>query len=528
MKTPTICFFIIALLSFSCASKEEKVENGLKVKPYDIHVELNWNKVPEADSYGIWVSLDKDHYIRRATLNDTIYLDFVNDLGTELNLDYEVRAYSGSDSTIVGKSNTQTRKMNDEEILDMVQFYTFRYFWNGAEPNSGLAPERIHIDGDYPQNDAHVVTTGGSGMGIFGLLAGIDREWISREEGYQRFVKIVTFLEKADRFKGVWPHWINGNTGKVQPFGQKDNGGDLVESAFLMQGLLAVREYFKDGSQEEKELAQRIDQLWKEMDWSWYTKNGEKVLYWHWSPEYEWEMNFPLEGYNECLITYVLAASSPSHTIDPAAYHEGWARSGGIKGNHEAFGYELALNHNGAQKMGGPLFWAHYSYLGLNPMGLKDQYADYQKENTNQTLINRAWCMENVANFKGYGEDLWGLTASYSINGYNAHFPGNDTGVISPTAAVSSIPYTPKESMAVIKNLYYNYGKKVLGRYGFYDAMSPEHNYYPERYLAIDQGPMVAMIENYRSGLGWKLFMGAPEVQEGLKKLGFTSPEISK
>lgn len=527
MKTRYSNYLIVLMLiSFACQKAEENT-NTIKATPYDIHVELSWDKSPEADSYGVWVSMDDNHYTRRAVLEDTIYLDFVNDLGMELDLNYEVRAYSGEDSTIVGRTATKTHKMTDDELLDMVEFYTFRYFWDGAEPNSGMGPERIHVDGEYPENDAHIVTTGGSGMGIFGLIAGMERGWITKEQGVARFEKIVGFLENADRFKGVWPHWLDGQTGKVKPFGQKDNGGDLVESAFLMQGLIAVREYFKEGDERQKAVAQRIDQLWKEMDWSWYTQDGQDVLYWHWSPEYAWEMNFPLEGYNECLITYVLAASSPTHAIDPAAYHKGWARGGGIKSDKEAFGYELILKHNGAEDMGGPLFWAHYSYLGLNPMGLKDQYADYQKLNTNHTLINRAHVIENPGGFAGYGEDLWGLTASYSINGYNAHFPANDTGVISPTAAISSIPYTPEESIKVIKNLYYNYGKKVLGKYGFYDAMSPEHDYYPARYLAIDQGPMVAMIENYRTGLGWKLFMGAPEVQEGLKTLGFESPNIS-
>jgi hypothetical protein len=517
----------LSTLPFTCSKSKEDL-NSIKATPYDMHVELAWDKTPEADFYGVWVSLDDIHYVKRAVLKDTLYLDFVNDLGMELELNYEIRAYLGEDSTLVGKAETRTYKMTDEELLDMVEFYTFRYFWDGAEPNSGLAPERIHMDGDYPQNDAHIITTGGSGMGIFGLIAGMERGWITQKQGVERFKKIVGFLENAARFKGIWPHWINGKNGEVQPFGQKDNGGDLVESAFLIQGLLAVREYYKDGDQSQQAIARRIDQLWQEMDWAWYTRAGQDVLYWHWSEEYAWDMNFPLEGYNECLITYVLAASSPTHMIDPAVYHKGWARSGGIKSSNEAFGYKLLLKHNGAEKMGGPLFWAHYSYLGLNPMGLKDQYADYQKVNTNHTRINRAWAIENSGGFAGYGEDLWGLTASYSINGYNAHFPGNDTGVISPTAAISSIVYTPEESMKVIKNLYYNYGKKVLGRYGFYDAISPEHDFYPARYLAIDQGAMVAMIENYRTGLGWKLFMGAPDLQNGLKKLGFESPNLPK
>lgn len=413
-------------------------------------------------------------------------------------------------------------KLTDDQLLDSVAYYTFQYFWSGAEPNSGMAPERIHMDGIYPDGDQHIVTTGGTGMGIIGILGGMERGWISRQEGLERFVRMVGFLEKSDRWHGIWPHWLDGKTGKVKPFSTKDDGADLVESAFLIQGLLTVREYFKNGSEEEKKLAQRIDALWREMDWNFHTQGGQNVLYWHWSPNFGWEMNFPLEGYNEALIVYVLAAASPNHATNPEAYHQGWARNGRIKANGKSpFGFPLQLKHNGAEEYGGPLFWAHYSYLSLNPNGLKDQYADYWEENRNQTLINRAWCINNSGNFKGYGEDLWGLTASYSINFYNAHRPGNDTGVISPTAAVSSIVYTPEESLAVIRNLYENYSEKVFGPYGFYDALSPQHDFFPQKYLAIDQGPMVSMIENYRSALGWNLFMNAPEVQIGLNRLGF-------
>lgn len=412
--------------------------------------------------------------------------------------------------------------LTDDQLLDTVQYYTFQYFWKGAEPNSGMAPERIHIDGVYPGNDAHIITTGGTGMGLIGILGAIERGWISRKDAFARFDRMLTFLEKADRWNGIWPHWLDGRTGRVKPFSQKDDGADLVESALLIQGLLVVREYFKGGDESEKSLANRINILWKEMDWTFHTK-GQEVLFWHWSPRYQWEMNFPLEGYNECLIAYVLAAASPTHTISPESYHKGWARSGGIRStNSSGYGFRLQLRHNGAEPLGGPLFWAHYSFLSLNPKGLKDNYADYWQENLNQTLINRAWCMDNPKKFKGYGENLWGLTASYSINNYEAHRPGNDLGVISPTAAVSSIVYTPQESMKVIRHLYENYGDKVFGPYGFYDAMSPHHDFYPKRYLAIDQGPMVSMIENYRSGLGWRLFMQIPEIQSGLEKLGFS------
>lgn len=410
---------------------------------------------------------------------------------------------------------------SDDEFLTYIQKAHFNYMWEGAEPNSGLACERIHMDGVYPENDADIVTAGGSGFGIAGLLVGIERGFITREEGVERLRKIVDFLAKADRFHGVWPHWMHGPTGKVKPFGQKDDGGDLVESAFLMQGLLCVRQYFADGNENEKALAAKIDKLWREMEWSWYL-NGKDVLYWHWSPNYAWEMDFPLEGYNECLITYILAASSPTYPILASAYHNGWARKGGIKSDAVAYGHPLILKFNGAEQYGGPLFWAHYSYIGLCPKGLSDQYANYWDLNRNQTLINYKYCVENPEKYKGYSEKCWGLTASYSVEGYHAHMPvNNDQGVITPTAALSSFPYTPEESMKAMKHFYFDLGDRIWGKYGFYDAFSIDRDWFPTRYLAIDQCTIAPMIENYRSGLLWRLFMSCPEVRDGLNKLGF-------
>jgi hypothetical protein len=413
--------------------------------------------------------------------------------------------------------------ISDDSLFTLVQQRTFQYFWDGAEPTSGAARERFHADDEYPENDKHVVTSGGTGFGVMAILVGIERGFITRQQGFERLNKFLTWLEKADRFHGVWPHWWNGETGKVQPFGQKDNGGDLVETSYLLQGLLCVREYFKEGNATEKELSRRIDKLWKEVEFDWHRKNNENVLYWHWSPQYQWEMQFPVEGYNECLIMYVLAAASPTHGIPAEVYHEGWARSGGIRNDstHKQYGYHLALRHNGAQQFGGPLFWAHYSFLGLDPRNLKDRYADYWEHNRNHTLINREYCVRNPKGYKGYGAHSWGLTASYSIRFYAAHSPQEDHGVISPTAALSSFPYTPEESMEAMRH-FYSLGDKLMGKYGFYDAFSEHHNWYTPRYLAIDQGPIVVMMENHRSQLLWKLFMSAPEIKAGLDKLGFT------
>lgn len=426
---------------------------------------------------------------------------------------------SCADKSIPSKSvETNVEKL----LLDRVQRETFGYFWDGAEPISGLAPERIHIDGYYSQNDSDVIACGGSGFGIMAMLVAIERGFVSRKDVVVRLEKAVTFLETAERFHGAWPHWMYPN-GKPKPFSRKDDAGDIVETSYLAQGLLCARQYFKKGNTREKVLAARLDKLWREIEWDWYRgPNQENVLYWHWSPNFGWEMNHQIEGYNECLITYVLAASSPTHTVPAEVYHEGWSRNGGMVGNTTKYGRTLVLKHNGSPEYGGPLFWSHYSFLGLDPRKLKDRYADYWTHNVNHVIIDYEYCVENPNGYKGYSPECWGLTSSYSVKFYAGHRPEEDLGVITPTAALSSFPYSQKESMAALKHFYHDLGDKVVGKYGPYDAFSIHYDWYPVQYLAIDQGPIPVMIENYRSGLLWELFMSSEEVQAGLTKLGFT------
>ena len=412
------------------------------------------------------------------------------------------------------------KEITDNQLLDLVQKQTINYFWEGGEPYFGMAPERIHLDDIYATSPKHIVTTGGTGFGLMAILVGIKRGFITKKEAFLRFEKIINFLEKADRFHGAWPHWLDGKTGKTIPFSQKDNGGDLVETAFLVQGLLTVAEYFKKGNKKEQALVNKINKLWKTVEWNWYTKD-EDILYWHWSPDYNWEMNFSIGGYNECLILYVLATSSPTYPIKPKVYHKGWARNGKIISNEKYYDEDLILDYYQFDKSPiGPLFWAHYSYLGLNPKGLSDQYADYWKLVKNQAKIHYKYAIDNPKNYKGYGVSIWGLTSSYSVKGYKGHRPKNDFGVITPTAALSSFPYTPKESMKMLRKIYKEHDS-LIGKYGPYDAFSFEYNWYLPRYLAIDQGPIPIMIENHRSGMLWNLFMKNKDVKRGLTKLSF-------
>ena len=405
--------------------------------------------------------------------------------------------------------NPQMPVIADDELLTLVQQRTFNYFWDFAHPASGMARER-NTSGD-------VVTSGGSGFGIMALIVGMERNFITRAEGQERMRKILTFLEGADRFHGAWPHWMNGTTGDVIPFSPNDNGGDLVETSFLIQGLLTFRQYLDPGIANEKSLIDRINALWHAVEWDWYTRQQD-VLYWHWSPDKLWTMNHAISGYNEALITYFLAAASPTHSVDASVYHQGWARNGAIINNKTFYGITLPLGYD----YGGPLFFAHYSFLGLDPRGLLDTYANYWTQNVNHSMINHAYVVDNPKHFVGYSDENWGLTASDNHQGYAAHSPTNDLGVIAPTAALSSFPYTPVESMKALKFFYYGLGDRLWGPYGFHDAFNLTEGWTADSYLAIDQGPIIIMIENYRTGLLWDLFMSAPEVAVAMNKLGFT------
>lgn len=412
---------------------------------------------------------------------------------------------------IPGTDNGIAEKLTDVELLEKVQQQTFKYFWEFAGINSGLAKERSQADA-YGGEGRNIVTMGGSGFGLAAFPVAVERGWITRDQAVQRLEKILDFLEEIPTYHGAFSHWYLDNTAQTRPFGNMDDGGDLVETAFLMQGLLINRQYFSA----ETEIVNRITALWEAVEWNWYTK-GENVLYWHWSPTYSFQKNLKIQGWNESLITYVLAASSPTYPIVPEVYHQGWAMNGNMVTNR--IHYEISMTLG--PQFGGPLFFAHYSFIGLDPQNLSDSYANYWQQNKAHSLIHYNYSIANPKGFKGYSENSWGLTASDSYQGYEAHSPTNDKGVITPTAALSSFPYTPVESMKALRYFYEKRGNTLWGPYGFYDAFSEEHNWVANGYLAIDQGPIISMIENYRTGLLWDLFMADEEIQAGLTLLNF-------
>lgn len=509
IKIFLLLFFFILFSHYSIS--QISTPSNFSIKAYDSHIELNWspNFEPSLTGYKVYKQSPSGEikpykYILKTS---TSFIDFIGREDSLYSYQLVAIANNNTESIPTEKLSAQCYEMTDDELLTMVQRYTFRYFWDFAHPVSGLARER---------STTSTVTSGGSGFGIMAILVGIERNFITYEEGRTRVNKIVDFLNNADRFHGAWSHWLNGATGKVIPFSSDDNGGDLVETAFLMQGLLTARQYFIT----DTDLFNKITKLWEEVEWDWYRQNNQNKLYWHWSPNYGWEKNHAITGFNEAHIIYILAIASPTHGIPADLYHEGWAGNN-YKNAGTFYGHRLKVG----SYRGGPLFFSHYSYMGFDPRNKKDKYANYFIRNTNHTFINHDYCVDNPKNFEGYTNFEWGLTASDDPFGYLAHAPINnkDNGTISPTAAISSIPYTPYLSINTLKHFYRNLGDKIWGKYGFVDAFNKHENWYATSYLAIDQGPIINMIENYRTQLLWNMFMKNPEIAPALDKIGFVN-----
>lgn len=485
---------------------------------YDSHIVISWTPSTDASvtGYRIFRSTNGgatfDSLGFAAGQSRNAWIDWVGDEGSNLSRLYQVKSLknNGLISSPSPAVQAETRVFNDEELLDMVQEHTFRYFWDYGHPVSGMARERNN-------GDPNIVTTGGSGFGIQAILTGAERGWVTREAAVDRMIQIVSFLQFADRFHGVFPHWMNGANGNVVPFSQYDNGADLVETAFLMQGLLTARQYFNLDTPLESALRDAITGLWEDVEWDWFRKNNGPVLYWHWSPNYQWQMNFALRGFYEAQIVYILAAASPTHPVPGSLYQSGWTANANYCTAATYFGLPVYCGGLG----GGPMFFAHYSYMGFDPRGWKDFCCNYFIRNRNHALIQWEYAKANPESHTGYSAECWGLTACDIQNGYSAHDIANDGGTIAPTAALASMPYTPDQSMAALKFFYRQLGADLWGPYGFYDAFNLDQNWFAESYLAIDQGPIIGMIENHRSGLLWHHFMQNPEIAPALLACGF-------
>lgn len=497
---------------------------GVSAKGYERHIDIVWN--PVADSalaqYVIYRSVNDEPFrpigVQRPGVNR--FCDYVGD--PHFNASYRVTARTSSlrESPPSAAAAASTHPMTDDELLTMVQEASFRYYWEGAGPRSGMTRE------SSPGND-DVLALGASGFGVMAIVVGAERGFITHQQAIERLMKVTGFLATADRFHGVWPHFLSDRTGHRLPvFDMYDDGADLVETSFLMEGLLSARQYFKGDGPSGQELYDRITKLWEGVEWSWFRATPRRdALYWHWSPEYSFYIANRLTGWNEVMITYLEAIASPSHPVPPSLYYTGYTGEGtdhSYGERHTYYGIELDMNYVPGSP--GPLFFTHYSYMGFDPRGLRDKYTDYFVNNRNEALVSQAYSIANPLHMKGYRADCWGLTAVDGPDGYNEYKPFvTDDGTIAPTGAISSYAYTPEQSMLALKHFYRELGAQVWSIYGFRDAFNLQQNWFSAITMGLNQAPQAVMIENQRTALIWKNFMANPEFRPALEKIGFRS-----
>lgn len=500
---------------------------ALRADGYERHALLRWQEVddPDVAQYAIHRALDGGAWtqvgIQRPGVG--LYSDWIGKPGATARYRVTARTSSLAESRASPEVQVRTRPMDDEALLTMVQEASFRYYWEAAEPVSGMARE------SQPGAD-DMIATGASGFGIMAMLVAVERGFITREQALARMERIVGFLERAERFHGVWPHYIDAKTGKPYAmFEIYEDGADLVETSFLVQGLLAARGYYTGDDARETGLRARITALWHGVEWDWFRATPRRdALYWHWSPNYGFRIANRLEGWNEVMITYLLAIASPTHPVPPAIYWTGYTRVGG----DEPYGvvrdyYGIRLDQvyypptDTSPGSPGPLFFTHYSYLGYDPRGVRDRFSNYFNSNRNQSRVSQRYAIANPGKFTGYGADSWGITA---VDGpddqYHEYKPFlTDDGTLAPTGAVSAYAYTPEASLQAIRHWYRDLGAQLWDVYGFRDSFNQHVDWYSGITMGLNQAPQMVMIENGRTGLVWRAFMANPEIEAMQRKL---------
>lgn len=505
---------------------------GLTATGYERHVMLAWRPVNDPDlvQYVVYRALNggawKPVGVQRAGV--TLYSDYIGDPHARAVYRVSARTSALAESAQSPAASAATHPMSDEVLLTMVQQASFRYYWDAAEPNSGMARESEPGDDD-------TIALGASGFGVMAMIVAAERGFVPREATVARLTTIATFLEQAERFKGAWPHFISGRTGKAIPLFQiYDDGADLVETSFMMQGLLAARGYYTRDTPAERDLRARITRLWEGIDWDWFRATPKRdALYWHWSPNYGFQIANRLEGWNETMITYLLAIASPTHPAPASIYDTGFMRSAGSNPYGEPYGvprsyFGITTTQSyfpptpTSPGSPGPLFFTHYSFMGYDPRGVHDRFSDYFESNRQLSRISQAYSIANPLKMKGYGADSWGITA---VDGpedeYHEYKPFlTDDGTLAPTGAVSSYVYTPQASLGAIRHWYRDRGAQLWDIYGFRDSFNEQRDWYSGITMALNQAPQTVMIENGRTGLVWRAFMANREIAAMQTKIG--------
>lgn len=389
--------------------------------------------------------------------------------------------------------------LSDEELLDKIQRQSLEFFTLERNPKTGLVRDRADNFKKGIRPGAASIASVGFALTAFGV--GASRNWLDRTTAREMTRRTLEFfLHHAPQEHGFFYHFMEMETGK------RAHRSELspIDTALFLAGVLFAAEFYEDP--QIRELAEKI---YERVDWPWLLHGGETLAL-AWSPESGFQKQ-RWDHYNESMILYLLAIGSPTHPI-PASSWQALRRPLGSYGPFRLIQFP-------------PLFGHQYSHIWVDFRDRNDGYADYFKNSVNATLANRKFCMDQASKFESYGPNSWGLTASDGPFGYRAYGapPGwaEHDGTIAPTACGSSIVFTPKESLACLRHFYENLREKLWGRYGFSDAFNLDKNWFDTEVIAIDQGALLLMIENYRTGLIWKVMSRNLSLERALKAVGF-------
>jgi hypothetical protein len=429
-------------------------------------------------------------------------------------------------------------------LFDELQERTFRYFWDNADPETGLVPDR------YPTPSFASIAAVGFALTAYPI--GVERGYVTREAARERVLKTLRFFRNAPQgseatgtagYNGFFYRYLDMKTGR--------RSGDIelstVDTALLLGGMLFCQSYFDRSDDGEAEIRRLVEEIYGRVNWRW-AQVREPAISHGWTPEssflaYDWR------GYNEAMLVYILALGSPTHEVAPSAWEE-WGRD--YQHNWGTVYGQTYLNFV-------PLFGHQYSHVWVDFRGIVDAPMrktgiDYFENSRRATYAQRGYAIANPMRWIGYGENVWGLTASDGSADVELTFSGEtrrfrtyyargvgavsiDDGTIAPTAAAASIAFAPEIVIPAVEEMHRRYGEYIYGKYGFYDAFNPSFDYdvpvqhgrripgfgwVDSDYLGIDQGPILAMIENYRTGLIWRMTRANAHIRRGLVRAGFT------
>jgi hypothetical protein len=400
------------------------------------------------------------------------------------------------------QAHAQTARLTPAQtrLLDEVQRRAFRFFWEKADPDTGLVNDRARNNGP---DDYTVASIASTGFALASLPVAVERKWIGRPEAQRRAEQTLTYLLKMPHQHGWLTHFVDRSTGRRV----WNSEVSTIDTALLVLGAITAGQYFKG------EAARLANTLYDSLDWQWVLTNGgakpdKRTLSMGWRPETgfitsEWG------DYNEGWLLYLLGLGAEKRSLDPESW-SAWKRQGYTYQGREALS-------------GGPLFLHQMPHCFYNVRDQRDRLGyDYWVDAVNSAHINRAYCLSLSGKRKTYAPGAWGLTASDGPKGYNAYgVPEPEDGTVGSTAALTSLPFTPEIALAALQEIDRRHHDKLWGRYGFGNAFNVDADWYDPDVIGIDLGMALLAIENYRTGLPWKLIHSHPATKRALEKAGF-------